>query len=133
MREETLRGENKYNTRDPKLGRQEAKRAVRFKSLPPVLQLHLKRFEYDFESGSMHKLQQEFSFPTRLKLHKYMAKGAAAAAGAPLEYELHAVISHVGEFGSGHYVAYVRPRGSKQWCDRLLSHCYPDLLLHALP
>ena len=76
--EETLRGENKYNTRDPKLGRQEAKRAVRFKSLPPVLQLHLKRFEYDFESGSMHKLQQEFSFPTRLKLQRYMAKGGEA-------------------------------------------------------
>ena len=45
--EDTLEGENKYNTRDPKLGRQEARRGARFKSLPPVLHLHLKRFEYD--------------------------------------------------------------------------------------
>ena len=40
------------------LGRQDAKRAVRFQRLPPVLQLHLKRFEYDAHTGSMSKLQQ---------------------------------------------------------------------------
>ena len=121
VREETLRGDNRYNTRDPVLGRQEAKRSTRFKvsshsmrseqcrkptnndfgapltrvacssrstwsvrlthaisrtpfdsprlkALPKVLQLHLKRFEYDVGSGSMTKLQHEFSFPTRLKV-----------------------------------------------------------------
>lgn len=46
VQEEQLTGANQYNTRDPKLGRQDARRSVRFKSLPPVLQLHLKRFEY---------------------------------------------------------------------------------------
>ena len=76
VREEVLKGDNAYNTRDPQYGRQEARRAVRFKRLPPILQLHLKRFEYDVERGDLCKLQTEFAFPTRLKLHKYMAKGA---------------------------------------------------------
>lgn len=58
VREERFTGANKYNTRDPELGRQDAKRAVRFQRLPPVLQLHLKRFEYDAHTGSMSKLQQ---------------------------------------------------------------------------
>jgi ubiquitin carboxyl-terminal hydrolase 7 len=113
VHEERLTGDNKYNTRDPKLGKQDARRGVRFKRLPPVLQLHLKRFEYDAASGSMHKLQQAFRFPRRLCLHRFMAKDAPDQ--PPPDYELHAVVSHVGEVGSGHYVAYVRPRGSRQW------------------
>jgi len=115
VREEVLRGDNKYNTRDPALGRQEAKRAVRFKALPKVLQMHLKRFEYDAASGGLQKLQQEFSFPTRLKLHRYMASGSPADSEPPPVYELHAVLSHEGDADSGHYRAYVQPRGGKQW------------------
>lgn len=111
VREERLQGDNKYNTRNPDLGRQDARRAVRFKHLPPVLQMHLKRFEYDYESGTMRKLQQEFAFPTKLRLHRYMARGA----DPPSEYVLQAVLSHAGDAGSGHYVAYVRPRGEQTW------------------
>ena len=58
VREEKLSGDNRYNTRRPELGRQEARRGARLKSVPPVLQLHLKRFEYDARSGEMLKLQQ---------------------------------------------------------------------------
>jgi hypothetical protein len=80
------------------------------------VQVHLKRFEYDVESGSMRKLQQAFSFPTRLSLARFMAESARNSAGAPPpEYELHAVLSHGGDAGSGHYIAYVRPRGTAQW------------------
>jgi hypothetical protein len=80
------------------------------------VQVHLKRFEYDVESGTMRKLQQAFSFPTRLSLARFMADSARNGAGAPPpEYELHAVLSHGGDAGSGHYIAYVRPRGTAQW------------------
>ena len=80
------------------------------------MQVHLKRFEYDVESGTMRKLQQAFSFPTRLSLARFMADSARNGAGAPPpEYELHAVLSHGGDAGSGHYIAYVRPRGTAQW------------------
>ena len=46
VREERLDGDNKWNTQDPTHGKQDARRSTRFRSLPPVLQLHLKRFEY---------------------------------------------------------------------------------------
>lgn len=73
---------------------------------------------YDFETGQMHKLQSAFAFPTCLKLHRYMAQRGGVGAGdkqPPPVYQLQAVLSHVGDAGGGHYVAYVRPRGSKQW------------------
>jgi len=110
--EEKLTGENRYKT--PSHGRQEARKGARFTSLPPVLQLHLKRFEYDPSSGMMRKLQQAFTYPTRLKLGGFLAKGADKAAPSPV-YRLYAVLSHAGNVGSGHYVAYVRPLGSDQW------------------
>lgn len=70
-------------------------------------------------TGMMHKLQTAFTFPTCLKLHRYMARGkrdaAEEEAQPPPIYQLQAVLSHVGDAGGGHYVAYVRPRGGKQW------------------
>ena len=123
-RDERLVGANRYNTRKAELGRQDARRSARFRSLPPVLLLHLQRFEYDGESGEMRKLQQAFRFPTtNLRLDRYMASGRDGRDGgggggggeaAPPPYALRAVLSHVGHFGSGHYVAYVR-RGAQWW------------------
>jgi ubiquitin carboxyl-terminal hydrolase 7 len=47
-----------------------ARRGCAFRSLPPVLQLHLKRFEYDVSTGEMRKLDDTFAFPTTLKLRR---------------------------------------------------------------
>ena len=56
----------------------------------------------------MSKLQTEFSFPTRLKLARYLAKGVdGRSLPGGGQYELHAVLSHEGDAGSGHYRAYV--------------------------
>lgn len=44
---ETLEGENRYNAEG--YGLQDAKKGVIFESLPPVLHLQLKRFEYDMQ------------------------------------------------------------------------------------
>ena len=70
-------------------------------------------------TGEMSKLQTEFSFPTRLKLARYLAKGVdGRSLPGGGQYELHAVLSHEGDAGSGHYRAYVLPRrdgNSNQW------------------
>lgn len=42
---ETLDGENKYDAGE--YGLQEAEKGIFFSSLPPVLHLHLLRFQYD--------------------------------------------------------------------------------------
>ena len=114
VREQELTGQNRFNTRREDLGRQDARRGARFKQLPPVLQLHLKRFEYDTQSGSMRKLQSEFRFPTALRLHRFMRRGWQGSQPEQRpDYTLYAVLSHVGDIGSGHYVAYVRPLGER--------------------
>lgn len=43
--EEKLDGQNQYQTDD--FGKQDALKFIRFKKLPPVLQISLQRYEYD--------------------------------------------------------------------------------------
>jgi ubiquitin C-terminal hydrolase len=89
--------------------------------LPSVLQLHLKRFEYDWQSGMMNKVNTRLPFPLQLKL-PVAANGHDADNDdndnitAGCDYVLQAVVVHAGEYGSGHYYAYVRPNPlSEQW------------------
>ena len=55
-------------------GKTDAKKGVLFKSLPPVLELHLRRFEYDFTTDSMAKINERFEFPTTLDLDRHDRK-----------------------------------------------------------
>lgn len=50
---ERLEGDNKYHAEQYAL--QDAKKGVLFIDFPPVLQLQLKRFEYDFMRDTMVK------------------------------------------------------------------------------
>ena len=49
VQSESLDGDNKYDTDDPILGKQDAKKFYRFKKLPPVLQISLNRFYFDYQ------------------------------------------------------------------------------------
>lgn len=53
-------------------GRQDAKKGVRFKRFPPVLTIHLKRFEYDMVTGNMVKVNDRFAFPRRMNIDGYL-------------------------------------------------------------
>ena len=52
---ETLDGENKYQAEG--LGLQDARKGIIFQSLPPVLHLQLKRYEYDMQRDAMVKVR----------------------------------------------------------------------------
>ena len=52
---ETLDGENKYQAEG--LGLQDARKGIIFESLPPVLHLQLKRYEYDMQRDAMVKVR----------------------------------------------------------------------------
>ncbi|KAA8544398.1 hypothetical protein F0562_022410 [Nyssa sinensis] len=54
---ECLDGDNKYHSEQ--YGLQDAKKGVLFIDFPPVLQLHLKRFEYDFMQDTMVKVSDK--------------------------------------------------------------------------
>lgn len=53
-------------------GRQDAKKGVRFLQFPPVLTIHLKRFEYDMATGNMVKVNDRFMFPKEMNIDQYL-------------------------------------------------------------
>ena len=55
-------------------GKQDAKKYIRFKDLPPVLQISLNRFDYDISRGNMVKSNQGFKFDEVLDLEALLPK-----------------------------------------------------------
>jgi len=102
---------------------------MRFERAPRVLNVHLKRFEGDFES--MRKNDAHVRFPLRLDLSPYVSDATpssslASNSSTPSErrrlerlssYRLYAVVVHSGVLEGGHYVAYVKRRGRWFLCD----------------
>ncbi|TQB70857.1 hypothetical protein MPDQ_008023 [Monascus purpureus] len=103
---ETLEGENKYDAGQP-YGLQDAKKGVIFESFPPVLHLHLKRFEYDINRDAMMKLNDRHAFPLEFDASPYMSNDADKS--EPWVYQLHGVLVHSGDFNAGHYYAFIKP------------------------
>ncbi|KAK6131638.1 hypothetical protein DH2020_034652 [Rehmannia glutinosa] len=69
---ERLEGDNKYHAEQH--GLQDAKKGVLFMDFPPVLQLQLKRFEYDFMRDTMVKINDRYEFPLELDLDRENGK-----------------------------------------------------------
>ncbi|KAI8886846.1 cysteine proteinase [Backusella circina FSU 941] len=91
---ETLEGDNKYMAEGH--GLQDAKKGVVFESFPPVLNLQLKRFDYDFMQDAMVKINDRHEFPAEINLDEFC-------------------IVHSGDISSGHYFALLRPEIEEKW------------------
>lgn len=72
--------------------------------LPPVLVLHLKRFEFDVSTQRFGKVSAPLSAPLTLDLSPYVSSPQREHA----TYDIVAVADHLGQFGSGHYTATCR-------------------------
>jgi ubiquitin carboxyl-terminal hydrolase 7 len=81
---------------------------LRISGLPSLLQLHLKRFQYDWHSETMSKLNSRLAFPLQLDLSSACSEVYKSKNNEGM-YDLQSVIVHVGDFSGGHYYAYVRP------------------------
>jgi ubiquitin carboxyl-terminal hydrolase 7 len=112
---ERLEGENKYQAEQ--FGLQDAKKGVLFMDFPPVLQLQLKRFEYDFMRDTMVKINDRYQFPLQLDLDRENGKYLSPDADRSVRnlYVLHSVLVHSGGVHGGHYYAFIRPTLSGQW------------------
>jgi ubiquitin C-terminal hydrolase len=105
----------------PEQGRQQVEKVISIRQLPNTLCLHLKRFQFDMESGSMTKIGNPFDFPVELDMSPYLDKHKTVEAAAveqqkqqQLKYDLSAVIIHDGTVDIGHYYCYVK-HSKKQW------------------
>ncbi|KAL0337100.1 UNVERIFIED_CONTAM: Ubiquitin carboxyl-terminal hydrolase 12 [Sesamum calycinum] len=112
---ERLEGDNKYHAEEH--GLQDAKKGVLFIDFPPVLQLQLKRFEYDFMRDTMVKINDRYEFPLELDLDRENGKYLSPEADRSVRnlYMLHSVLVHSGGVHGGHYYAFIRPTLSDQW------------------
>lgn len=85
------------------------------KGLPPILQFHLKRFNYDWETDRTTKLNKRFEFPNDLDLSS-VCSDVGETEKDLVQYDLQSVVVHVGEYSAGHYYSYVRPdMNSDSW------------------
>ncbi|TPX33084.1 hypothetical protein SmJEL517_g03920 [Synchytrium microbalum] len=110
---EDLIGDNQYRADD--FGLQDAVKFIRFKTLPPVLHLQLKRFQYDVEKDSMRKIYRRHTFPDRMDLSQFNIPAAEGGPKTPQIYILQGVLVHSGGVHGGHYRAYLRPSVLDDW------------------
>ncbi|XP_011304851.1 ubiquitin carboxyl-terminal hydrolase 7 isoform X2 [Fopius arisanus] len=117
---EILDGDNKYDAGEH--GLQEAEKGVIFQSFPPVLHLHLMRFQYDPVTDCSVKFNDRFEFHEKISLGPYLQVEESTTAN----YTLHAVLVHSGDNHGGHYVVFINPAGDGKWCkfdDDVVSRC----------
>ena len=99
---------------------------------PPLLIVHLKRFQFDVSCGASAKICDLVSFPVdRFDVSCFLPDGVR---GNPVLYDLFAVINHSGSVSSGHYTAFIR-EGDSSMSSSVNAHvgdgwvCYDDHLL----
>ncbi|QSS54243.1 ubiquitin-specific protease [Histoplasma capsulatum var. duboisii H88] len=114
---ETIQGD--FNSsRGPKVT---ATKQVFIENLPPVLILHLKRFQYDNVTKGTQKIWKKVGYPLELELPKEVfpphRRNIISAQGSGLpKYRLTGVIYHHGKNASGgHYTVDVRRQDGREW------------------
>jgi ubiquitin carboxyl-terminal hydrolase 10 len=97
-----------------------ATKQVFIETLPPVLILHLKRFQYDNATKRTEKIWKKVGYPLELEMPREVfppsVRNKLAVHGGLPKYQLTGVIYHHGKNASGgHYTVDVRRQDGKEW------------------
>ncbi|XP_044717095.1 ubiquitin carboxyl-terminal hydrolase domain-containing protein [Hirsutella rhossiliensis] len=96
-----------------------ATKQVFIESLPPVLILHLKRFQFDAEGHGTIKVWKKVGYPLELEIPREALsrqKRQTMGDGAMPRYRLISVVYHHGKNASGgHYTVDVRRQDGREW------------------
>jgi len=97
-----------------------ATKQVFIETLPPVLILHLKRFQYDSTTKRAEKIWKKVGYPLELEIPKEVfptsARNKLAVHGGLPRYRLTGVIYHHGKNANGgHYTVDIRRQDGKEW------------------
>lgn len=137
LKPESLDGANQYELAPGQ--KVDAWKGLRLAQLPPLLMVHLKRFEMDYATMRNVKVNDRVSFSQTLSFAKKCEQDCAKAsqhAGCAeawdpvepeqragecdgptelVEYELYSVLVHAGTATSGHYFAYIKDLSRSSW------------------
>lgn len=97
-----------------------ATKQIFIETLPPVLILHLKRFQYDSATRGTQKIWKKIGYPLDLEIPREVfppnRRNIMMAQGGLPKYRLIGVIYHHGKSASGgHYTVDVRRQDSREW------------------
>jgi len=97
-----------------------AKKQVFIDTLPPVLILHLKRFQYDNNLTGTQKIWKKIGYPLELEIPKEVfptaKRGGLALKGGLPKYRLTSVVYHHGKSAAGgHYTVDVLRQDGREW------------------
>ena len=106
---EIMDGENKINCEECKMKRTCHKRQI-FKSLPNILVINLKRFEFDYNTMLKSKLNNYFEFPFELDMKEYLIDDHKET---NTKYELTGITIHFGFSDYGHYYDLIKASDGK--------------------
>ena len=106
---EIMDGDNKINCEQCKIKRTCHKHLI-FKSLPNILVIALKRFEFDYNTMLKYKLNKYFEFPFKLDMKEYLKEGHKEK---NTEYELTGITIHYGVSDFGHYYDLIKGPDNK--------------------
>ncbi|KAF9874053.1 ubiquitin carboxyl-terminal hydrolase [Colletotrichum karsti] len=108
---EIMEGDNKYKCSSCDRHVDAVKRAC-LKDIPDNLIFHLKRFDFNLRTLMRSKINDYFSFPTKIDMRPYTIDhlGSPSESGEEDIFELVGVLVHAGTAESGHYYSYIRER-----------------------
>jgi ubiquitin carboxyl-terminal hydrolase 7 len=114
-----LDGQNQYKAGE--YGLQDAIKSSKIISSPEILFIHLKRFAFDMETGSMRKISNKLEFPFTLNMNTYINSNISSSDNDNI-YELKAIIIHEGNVNFGHYTCYanvpdIKNKSKQKWID----------------
>ncbi|KAK3711840.1 hypothetical protein LTR37_009358 [Vermiconidia calcicola] len=97
-----------------------AKKQVFIDTLPPVLILHLKRFQFENKASGTQKIWKKVGYPLELEIPKEVFppqnRGGLAVKGGLPKYRLISVVYHHGKLAAGgHYTVDVRREDGREW------------------
>lgn len=98
-------GNNQYNTEN--FGKQDAHLYTEIEKSPPVLFIHLNRFQFSEKDMNYKKNNSFFEFPNHIDLEKYIKNQDDCL------YTLFSVLIHTGSLDYGHYCSFIRLDGDK--------------------
>lgn len=107
------------------------------KDIPDNLIFHLKRFDFNLRTMQRSKINDYFSFPTKIDMRPYTVEHLTNPdePGPEDIFELVGILVHSGTAESGHYYSYIRERpsngGQERWVefnDDLVTRWDPETL-----
>jgi ubiquitin carboxyl-terminal hydrolase 7 len=91
----------------------DAEMGTEFLEFPPILQIHLRRFEFNYRDNRLLKINNCFEFPQTIYLGEFLS--ADAERPNSTVFDLYGVLVRSGSAYSGHYYAFLRTSTASDW------------------